>query len=68
MGLDFVDRIRVRLAGSDRAMRIAKAHDETIKSECLAIALETDAPSEGTSPTREIDVEGDKVQLWITKA
>jgi isoleucyl-tRNA synthetase len=68
MELDFVDRIRVRLAGSDRAMRIAQAHDATIKSECLANQLEIGAPSDGTSPTREVDVEGDKVQLWITKA
>ena len=37
MGLDFVDRIRVRLAGSDRVMRIASTHEATIKSECLAV-------------------------------
>lgn len=68
MGLDFVDRIRVGVAGSDRATRIAKAHADTIKSECLATSLEISAPSDGSAPTREIDVEGDKVQLWITKA
>ena len=39
MGLDFVDRIRVRLAGSDRVMRIANTHEATIKSECLAVDL-----------------------------
>lgn len=68
LGLDFVDRIHVRVAGSERATRIARAHDDTIKSECLATALDVDAPSDGAAPTREIEVEGDKVQLWITKA
>ena len=68
MSLDFVDRIHVRLAGSDRATRIAAAHVDTIKSECLALRLEVGAPSDESVPTREIDVEGDKVQLWITKA
>ena len=68
MSLDFVDRIRVRLAGSDRALRIAAAHVATIKSECLAVELEVGAASDGSMPTREIDVDGDKVQLWITKA
>jgi isoleucyl-tRNA synthetase len=66
LALDFVDRIHVRVAGSDRAMRIAKTHTATITSECLAVSLEVGAGTE--PPTREIDVEGDKVQLWITKA
>ena len=74
MGLDFVDRIRVRLAGSDRAMRIAKSHETTIKSECLAIDLAfgdgAASTTAGPAPwqAREIDLEGDKVQLEITKA
>jgi isoleucyl-tRNA synthetase len=68
LSLDFVDRIHVRLAGSDRATRIAKTHEATIRSECLAVALDVEAPSDGSVPAREIDVEGDKVQLWITKA
>ena len=69
LGLDFVDRIRVRLAGSDRAMRIAGTHEATIKSECLVVDLAVgapDAPDEAAS--REVDVEGDKVAIWITKA
>jgi isoleucyl-tRNA synthetase len=66
IGLDFVDRIRVRLAGSDRATRIAQTHEATIKSECLAVDL--DVGADASVPAREIDVEGDKVQLWITKA
>jgi isoleucyl-tRNA synthetase len=69
LGLDFVDRIRVRLAGSDRAMRIGSTHEATIKSECLAVDLAVGAPdASSTTPSREVDVEGDKVEIWITKA
>jgi isoleucyl-tRNA synthetase len=67
IGLDFVDRIHVRVQGTDRATRIAKAHGATIESECLATSLEIGPPDDGSSPTREIDVEGDAIQLWITK-
>jgi isoleucyl-tRNA synthetase len=67
-GLDFVDRIRVRIAGSERAERIAKLHEATLKSECLAMEIEVGAPNTAsTVKPREIDLEGDKVQLWITK-
>ncbi|MDB4998676.1 MAG: Isoleucyl-tRNA synthetase, partial [Myxococcaceae bacterium] len=68
MGLDFVDRIHVRFAGSERAIRIATAHAESMKSECLAVTVDVSPPSDGSVPAREVDVEGDKVQLWITKA
>ena len=67
MGLDFVDRIAVRVAGAERATRVASAHASAIKSECLAVSLDVAAPSDGSVPARDVDVEGDKVQLWITK-
>lgn len=65
MHLDFVDRIHVRIAGSERAMRIAASHEATIKSECLATELAIGAMD---GEAREIDVEGEKLRLWITKA
>ena len=87
MGLEFVDRIRVRLEGSDRAVRIAKAHAATLRRECLAVAVtfgcgdgaeEAATSSEAAAggaeagpalgEAREVDLEGDKVQLRITKA
>jgi isoleucyl-tRNA synthetase len=68
MGLDFVDRVHIRIAGSERATRIAAAHEATIKSECLATELASGEGETATSAARELDVEGDKVQLWITKA
>jgi isoleucyl-tRNA synthetase len=70
MGLDFVDRIRVRLFGSERAVRIAKSHEATIMSECLAVTLAFDdgAGAEAAGESREIEIEGEKVRLWIAKA
>ncbi len=65
MGLEFVDRIDVGVGGSERAIRIAKQNEAAIKSECLAVSLSVlDAP---TSSAREVDVEGDKVLLAITR-
>jgi len=67
MALDFTDRIHVRIGGSERAARIAKAHATTITSECLAVGVEIgDAASAATQ--REVDVEGEKVTIGITKA
>lgn len=74
MGLDFVDRIHVSIAGSDRALRIAKQHEATITSECLAASLSfgDGAGAKAASPAAareiEIEIEGDKMQLWIVKA
>jgi isoleucyl-tRNA synthetase len=66
LSLDLVDRIHVAFAGSERALRIAKVHEANIMTECLAKTLSL-GPGEGAA-TREIEVDGDKVQLWITKA
>ena len=63
-GLDFVDRIKVGISGTDRAKRLAKEHVETIKSECLALDV-TDVVN--VEDGVEVDIEGDKVLLSITK-
>ena len=66
MALDFVDRIHVWVGGNERAERIAKAHEATIKSECLVRDLTI-----GGSPhaaAKDVDVEGDTVRLAIVKA
>src|SRR5262249_14663007 len=38
-GLEFTDRIRVELGGSERARRIAEQHKSTILRECLAVEV-----------------------------
>jgi isoleucyl-tRNA synthetase len=66
MGLDFVDRIRVSVSGTDRTKRVVSANESTIGSECLAVSVAcVDDPS---GDAREVDVEGDTVRLAITRA
>ncbi|MCL2722834.1 MAG: isoleucine--tRNA ligase [Polyangiaceae bacterium] len=67
MGLEFTQRIAVAVAGTDRTTRIARAHSNMIKSECLVVDLSTPSVTPTGAP-REVDVEGDRVQLWISKA
>ncbi|MDB4942732.1 MAG: Isoleucyl-tRNA synthetase [Labilithrix sp.] len=65
-GLDFVDRIHVNVSGSERVQRIARSHEATILAECLAVSLRADQAA-GVD-AREIDIEGEKVMLGVTKA
>jgi isoleucyl-tRNA synthetase len=69
MSLDFVDRIHVWVGGSERAERIAKTHEATIKSECLVreLTIGGDAPAP-VSRVTDIDVEGDAVRLGVAKS
>ena len=77
MGLEFTQRICVGVAGAERAMRIARDHASTIKTECLVVDLSAgplppspirDGRDGRESSRREVDVEGDRVELWISKA
>ena len=66
MGLDFVDRIHVGIAGTERTARVVGANLETIGAECLAPKVTLlDTP---TDDARNVDVEGDNVSLSITRA
>ncbi len=65
IGLEFTDRIAVAVDGDERTTRIVKTHEATIKSECLAIDVRV---GDGAKADREVEVEGEKVRLGITKA
>ena len=72
MGLDFVDRIEVHIAGSARALRIAEANAEAIRRECLATSLVFSVPEPrgalaATGRKVDVDVEGDTIELWLAK-
>ncbi len=70
LALDFVDRIEIHMTGSARALRIAEANGEAIRRECLATSLIFGAPEpRGAVPNamREVDIEGDAVELWLAK-
>ena len=66
MGLDFVDRIKVSVAGTERTSRVVTANAETIGSECLAVSVT--CTDDAGPDAREVDVEGDAVRLAITRA
>jgi isoleucyl-tRNA synthetase len=40
LALDFTDRVALRLAGSERVLRVARAGEEQIRRECLATRVE----------------------------
>ncbi len=68
MGLEFTQRITVGVSGTERTERVARAHEATIKNECLAVAINYDAARTAAAGAREVDVEGDAVRLLITNA
>ena len=64
--LDFVDRIHVGIAGTERTARVVNANLATIGAECLAPKVSLlESP---TADARNVDVEGDNVSLTITRA
>ena len=62
--LAFTDRIAVRLAGTDRALRVAREHEDHIKRECLAVSVELGAAGEDA---REHAIGEESVRLSVTK-
>lgn len=74
LGLEFTDRVRLVVAGTERTARIVSAHQGVIASECLAanVAVTTEAGAGGSEPApdaaREVDIEGDRVRLWVEKS
>jgi isoleucyl-tRNA synthetase len=65
MGLDFVDRIRLSIAGTDRTRRVVEANLESIASESLATSVKY--ADDAGADARDVDVEGDAVRFAIEK-
>ncbi len=69
MGLEYADRIRVRVDGSERVDRIVGTHRETLASEVLAVELSFGAAATPMGgEVRELDIEGEKVVLEVARA
>jgi isoleucyl-tRNA synthetase len=64
MGLEYVDRVRVRIEASDRVRRIVGSHRDAISSEVLAVDI---AFAQGAGEARQVDVEGEKADLWVDR-
>jgi isoleucyl-tRNA synthetase len=75
MGLEYTDRIRVRIDGSARVRRIVESHRDDLASEVLASEMSV-GPTAGDSSAarwapgevRSVDVEGEKVALEVARA
>jgi isoleucyl-tRNA synthetase len=69
MGLEYADRIRVRIDGSERVRRIVEAYRDVLASEVLAVALSF-GPATATTrgEVRAFDVEGEKLVVEVERA
>jgi isoleucyl-tRNA synthetase len=67
MALDFADRIKLAVIGSERVDKIVDATRDELCGEVLAVELSTTTPPHGAT-SREVDVEGEKVTIAIARA
>jgi isoleucyl-tRNA synthetase len=69
MGLEYTDRVRVFLEGSERMRSLVDNHRDALASELLAVDVATTfAGARDGAEIREIDVEGEHVRLGIARA
>ncbi len=70
MGLEYTDRIRVGVLGSERARRVVEQHAAEIAREVLAVSLSTsELPSQATEATTyELEVEGEALKIGIARS
>jgi isoleucyl-tRNA synthetase len=67
MGLEYADRIRVSIIGSDRLRVVVTKFGEYIAAEVLAIGVSADKPVLG-GYDREMDVDGETVRVGVARA
>jgi isoleucyl-tRNA synthetase len=69
MGLEYTDRIRLTLHGSQRVVGLVSVHRDAIAAELLATDIDTivGAPPQGAN-LREIEVEGERIHVLIQRA
>jgi isoleucyl-tRNA synthetase len=68
MGLEYADRIRVRIEGSERVRRIAESHRDALAAEVLAVEVRLGAPDAMGGEVRDLDVDGEMVVLEVALA
>ena len=69
LGLDFVDRVRLHVGGSERAVRVARASQELFVSESLASAVSfgDEASVAAGVEARPFTLEGEEVSIALVK-
>ena len=65
LGLEYTDRIVVSILGSDRVLRVLRAHGEAMAKEVLAQGAIGTVVEDGAS-VREVDVDGERVTVGVT--
>jgi isoleucyl-tRNA synthetase len=69
MELEYADRVRVRIEGSDRVQAIMTAHKDALAKEVLAVEVLVGGLTETIdADTKEHDVDGEKVRIAVTRA
>ncbi|HXV62425.1 MAG TPA: isoleucine--tRNA ligase [Vicinamibacteria bacterium] len=66
LGLEYTQRIRLAIVGGESLRRILEKHREHLMKETLCLDLSTDGLDGGT--TREVEIEGEKATITLTKA
>jgi isoleucyl-tRNA synthetase len=66
-GLEYTDRVRVWIEGSQRVQGLVDAHRDALAGELLAVEVSVRGAPDGTE-VREIDMEGEHVRLAILRA
>jgi isoleucyl-tRNA synthetase len=68
MGLEYTDRIRVALYGTERVVALVRAHEGALRAELLADIIDANV---GVSPHaaefREIEVEGERIYIAVLR-
>jgi isoleucyl-tRNA synthetase len=67
MALEYTDRIRVGVLGSDRVRGIVEKHSSELAREALATSISTSELPEG-GQLHELDVEGEAVTIGVARA
>jgi len=67
LGLEYTDRIRVAILGSDRLRRVVETYRDDLAREVLAVDISSAQLAAGMR-TCELDVEGEAVRIGIARA
>lgn len=66
MGLEYADRVRISILGSERVRVVVDAFSEYIAAEVLAISVSADTPVLG-GYDRDVDVDGEPVRIGVAR-
>ena len=67
LGLEYTDRIRVSIVGSDRVRAVVQSGRDVLEREVLAVDVSVDVPVLG-GYDRQMDVDGELLRLGVIRA